>query len=43
MSYCIGIYVKVEGCGKFVETTYPAYYKPTYNLGKLFRACMNWN
>ena len=42
MSYCIGIYVKVEGCSKYVETTYPTYYKPTYNLGKLFRACMNW-
>lgn len=43
MSYCIGVYVKVEGCNKYVETTYPAYYKPTYNLGKLFRTCMNWN
>lgn len=42
MSYCIGIYVKVEGCGKYVQTTYPTYYKPTYNLGKLFRACMDW-
>lgn len=43
MSYSIGIYVKVEGCGKYVEIAYPAYYKPTYNLGKLFRTCMNWN
>lgn len=43
MSYSIGIYVKVEGCGKCVQVTYPTYYKPTYNLGKLFRACMNWN
>lgn len=43
MSYCIGVYVKVEGCGKYVQATYPTYYKPTYNLGKLFRACMNWN
>ena len=43
MSYCIGIYAKVEGCGKYIETTYPTYYKPTYNLGKLFRTCMDWN
>lgn len=43
MSYCIGIYVKVNGCDKYVQATYPTYYKPTYNLGKLFRACMNWN
>lgn len=43
MSYCIGVYVKVEGCGKYVQVTYPTFYKPTYNLGKLFRACMDWN
>lgn len=43
MSYCIGIYVKVDGCGKCVEIAYPAYYKPTYNLGKLFRSCMSWD
>lgn len=42
MSYCIGVYVKVEGCGKYVQVTYPTYYNPTYNLGKLFRACMDW-
>lgn len=43
MSYCIGVYVKVDGCDKYVQAAYPTYYKPTYNLGKLFRACMNWN
>lgn len=43
MSYCIGIYVKVEGCSKYAEIAYPDYSSPTYNLGKLFRACMDWN
>ena len=43
MSYSIGIYVKVEGCNKYAEIAYPDYSSPTYNLGKLFRACMDWN
>lgn len=43
MSYSIGIYVKVEGCGKYVEIAYPFYSSPSYNLGRLFRSCMNWN
>lgn len=43
MSYSIGIYVKVEGCGKYVEIAYPDYSSPSYNLGKLFRSCMDWN
>lgn len=43
MSYSIGIYVKVEGCDKFAEIAYPFYSSPSYNLGKLFRSCMNWN
>lgn len=43
MSYSIGIYVKVEGCGKYVEIAEPFYSSPSYNLGKLFRSCMSWN
>lgn len=43
MSYCIGIYVKVEGCDKYAEIAYPSHSSPSYNLGKLFRSCMNWN
>ena len=43
MSYSIGIYVKVEGCGKYVEIAEPFHSSPSYNLGKLFRSCMNWN
>lgn len=43
MSYSIGIYVKVEGCNKYAKIAYPDYSSPTYNLGKLFRACMDWN
>lgn len=43
MSYSIGIYVKVEGCDKFAEIAYPEYSSPSYNLGRLFRSCMDWN
>lgn len=43
MSYCIGIYVKVEGCEKYVMISYPTYYHPTYNLRELFKNCMNWD
>lgn len=43
MSYSIGIYVKVEGCDKYALIAEPFYSSPTYNLGKLFRASMDWN
>lgn len=43
MSYSIGIYVKVEGCNKYALIAEPFYSSPTYNLGKLFRACMDWS
>lgn len=43
MSYSIGIYVKVEGCDKFAEIAYPEYSSPSYNLGRLFRSCMDLN
>ena len=43
MSYDIRLSVKVEGCDKYVKIAEPEYCSPTYNLGKLFRACMNWD
>ena len=43
MSYSVGIYVKVEGCDKYALIAEPFYSSPTYNLGKLFRACMDWD
>ena len=43
MSYSIGIYVKVEGCDKYALIAEPFHSSPSYNLGKLFRSCMNWN
>lgn len=43
MSYDIGIYVKVEGCNKFAEIAEPFYASPSYNLGVLFRSCMDWD
>nr|DAZ66944.1 MAG TPA: hypothetical protein [Caudoviricetes sp.] len=43
MSYSIGIYVKVEGCDKYAEIAYPEYSSPSYNLGRLFRSCMDWD
>lgn len=43
MSYSIGIYVKVEGCDKYAEIAEPFYSSPSYNLGVLFRSCMDWD
>ena len=43
MSYDIGIYVKVEGCDKYALIAEPFHSSPSYNLGKLFRACMDWD
>lgn len=43
MSYDLAIHVKVEGCDEYAMIAEPEYHSPTYNLGKLFRACMNWD
>lgn len=43
MSYDIEICVKVEGCDKYAMIAEPEYSSPTYNLGKMFRACMDWD
>ena len=43
MSYDLRIAVKVDGCDKFAQIAEPEYSNPTYNLGKMFRACTGWN
>ena len=43
MSYDLRIAVKVDGCDKFAQIAEPEYSSPTYNLGKMFRACTGWN
>lgn len=43
MSYDIRIKVKVEGIGKYATIATPEYDSPTYNLGAMFRACMDWD
>lgn len=42
MSYDLRIAVKVDGTDIFAQIAEPEYASPTYNLGKMFRACMNW-
>ena len=43
MSYDIRICVKIEGYHGYAEIDEPEYDSPTYNLGDMFRACMDWN
>lgn len=43
MSYDLRIAVKVEGCGKLIDIREPELANPTYNLGKMFRACTGWD
>lgn len=43
MSYDIAIHVRAEGCDAYPIIARPEYDTPTYNLGKLFRACMDWD
>ena len=43
MSYDLRIRVKAEGCDKYPVIATPECDSPTYNLGKMFRACMDWN
>lgn len=43
MSYDIRLGVKVEGLDVIAVIDEPEYSSPTYNLGKMFRACMGWN
>lgn len=43
MSYDLRVAVKVEGCDKYADIAEPEYAHPTYNLSKMFRACMDWD
>lgn len=45
MSYDLSISVKVAGCSDdvYAKIAEPEYSSPTYNLGKMFRACMDWD
>lgn len=43
MSYDIRIGVKVEGLDVIAVIDEPEYSSPTYNLGKMFRACTGWD
>lgn len=44
MSYNLSIGVKVAGVEDLiVEIGRPLYDSPTYNLGDMFRACMDWD
>ena len=43
MSYDIRLSVKVQGCDKYAVIAEPEYPSPTYNLGQMFRACMDWD
>lgn len=43
MSYDLRVAVKVEGCDKYANIAEPEYASPTYNLGAMFRACMDWD
>lgn len=44
MSYDIRLGVKVEGAKDcYAVVAEPEYSSPTYNLGKMFRACTGWD
>ena len=43
MSYDLRISVKVEGIDRYIGIATPEPDCPTYNLGDMFRACMNWD
>jgi len=43
MSYDITISVKVEGIDRYIGIATPEHDCPTYNLGDMFRACMDWD
>lgn len=43
MSYDLSISVKVEGIDRYIDIAYPEHDSPTYNLGAMFRACMDWD
>jgi len=42
MSYDLRVAVKIEGYDGYADIATPDYDDPTYNLSKMFRACMDW-
>lgn len=42
MSYDLEILAKIEN-GDYICIAEPKYSSPTYNLGRMFRAAMNWD
>ena len=43
MSYDIRLAVKVDGYDGYAVVAEPQWSSPTYNLGKMFRACTGWD
>lgn len=43
MSYDIYLGVRIHGTDKYAIIGEPSYNSPTYNLGEMFRACMDWD
>ena len=43
MSYDISICVKIEGLDQYAEIGEPEYAHPTYNIGSMLRAAMDWD
>ena len=43
MSYNLRLGVKVDGTDIIAVVNEPEYSSPTYNLGKMFRACTGWD
>lgn len=43
MSYNLRISVKVQDLDRYVDIARPKYDNPTYNLGTMFRKCMDWD
>ena len=43
MSYNLRRAVKVDGTNDWFTVATPEYDSPTYNLGTMFRKCMNWD
>lgn len=43
MSYDISIRVKIEGLDQYAEIGEPEYAHPTYNIGSMLRAAMDWD
>lgn len=43
MSYDVRFSVKIDGTDKYAVVRVPEHDCPTYNVGEIFRACMDWD